>query len=153
MHIFDICNCLLKTRTQIIHDTFLFLWLCGPYFCFWWQWTKVSLICRVVARGLQIKVNYLRTSRPCPFQSFILWMRRWNLTRDWKSKHSNSYQFYIFKNILGKGPANKWNEFLEKFQREAGVHFQSKNLCCRFWELKTGLLSMKLIIDSSSKKN
>ena len=35
---------------------------------------------------------------------------------------------------LGKGPATKSDEFSEKCQR-GGVHFQSKNLYCRFWEL------------------
>ena len=37
---------------------------------------------------------------------------------------------------------NGW--ILEKFQRGAGGHFQSKNLCCRFWTYKQGFLSMKV---------
>ena len=40
-----------------------------------------------------------------------------------------------FEDVLGKGPATKSDEFLEKLQRGGGGHFQSKNLCCRFWEL------------------
>ena len=34
-------------------------------------------------------------------------------------------------------------EFLEKFQKEEGEHFQSKNLYSRFWTFKPGFLSMK----------
>ena len=46
---------------------------------------------------------------------------------------------------LGKGPATKSDEFLEKFQRgERGGHFRSKNLCCRFWELQTGLFEHEI---------
>ena len=34
--------------------------------------------------------------------------------------------------------------FLKKFQMGGGGHFQSKNLCCRFWTYKQGFLSMKV---------
>ena len=36
---------------------------------------------------------------------------------------------------LGKGGISKSDEFLEKFQKGGGGHFQSKNLCCRFLPL------------------
>ena len=36
---------------------------------------------------------------------------------------------------LGKGGVSKSDEFLEKFQKGGGGHFQSKNLCCRFLPL------------------
>ena len=36
---------------------------------------------------------------------------------------------------LGKDPATKLDEFLEKFQGGEGGNFQSKKLYCRFWEL------------------
>ena len=41
---------------------------------------------------------------------------------------------------LGKGPATKSDEFSEKCQG----HFQSKNLCCKFWELKAGLFEHEI---------
>ena len=34
---------------------------------------------------------------------------------------------------LGTDGGTESDEFLEKFQREGG-NFQSKKLCCRFWE-------------------
>ena len=45
---------------------------------------------------------------------------------------------------LGTGDSTKKDEFSEKFQRGGGGHFQSKNLCCRFWTYKQGFLSMKV---------
>ena len=36
---------------------------------------------------------------------------------------------------LGKDPATKLDDFLEKCQKKGGGPFQSKNLSCRFWEL------------------
>ena len=38
------------------------------------------------------------------------------------------------KSRNGEDPATKSDEFFEKCQ-SGGGHFQSKNLCCRFWEL------------------
>ena len=35
----------------------------------------------------------------------------------------------------GKDGVSKTDEFSEKFQKGGGGHFQSKNLCCRFWTL------------------
>ena len=46
---------------------------------------------------------------------------------------------------LGKDPATKLNEFLEKCQRGGGVHFQSKVYIADFGNFKQGFLSMKLI--------
>ena len=43
----------------------------------------------------------------------------------------------------GMDAGAKADEFLEKFQREEGEHFQSKNLYSRFWTFKPGFLSMK----------
>ena len=41
-----------------------------------------------------------------------------------------------FRNLhIGKGGCNKSDDFLEKYQRGGGGHFQSKNLFSRFWEL------------------
>ena len=45
---------------------------------------------------------------------------------------------------LGTSDSTKTDEFSEKFQRGGGGHFQSKNLCCRFWTYKQGFLSMKV---------
>ena len=39
--------------------------------------------------------------------------------------------------------ATKMDELSEKFQR-AGGHFQSKNLYCRFWELKKGFFEHEI---------
>ena len=42
------------------------------------------------------------------------------------------FQFYF----LGKDGISKSDEFLEKFQKGGGGgHFQSKNLCCRFFAI------------------
>ena len=49
-----------------------------------------------------------------------------------------------WRGVLGKGPATKFDEFSEKCHRGGGGHFQSKNLCCRFWELLTGLLDHEI---------
>ena len=38
--------------------------------------------------------------------------------------------------------SSKKDEFSEKFQG-GGVHFQSKNLCCKIWTFKQGYLTMK----------
>ena len=48
----------------------------------------------------------------------------------------NEYSTFDQTIILGKDPATKSDEFLEKCQRGGeGRHFQSKNLYYRFWEL------------------
>ena len=49
-----------------------------------------------------------------------------------KASRKHTTAFYSLD--LGKDPATKSDEFLEKCQRGGG-HFQSKNLYCRFWEL------------------
>ena len=36
----------------------------------------------------------------------------------------------------------KWMNFLKKFHRGGGGHFQSKNLCCRYWTLKQHRLEL-----------
>ena len=41
--------------------------------------------------------------------------------------------------LLGNDPATKLDDFFGKTPKGGGGHFQSKNLCCRFWELLTGL--------------
>ena len=46
---------------------------------------------------------------------------------------------------LGKGPATKSDEFLEKFQKGAGVNFNPKISVADFGNFKQGFLSMKLI--------
>ena len=50
-------------------------------------------------------------------------------------KAVKNHLWQLFNRNLGKGEATKSDEFSEKFQRGGGAHFQSKNICCRFWEL------------------
>ena len=45
---------------------------------------------------------------------------------------------------VGKGPATKSDEFLEKLQRGGGI-FNPKNYVADFGNFKQGFLSMKLI--------
>ena len=52
------------------------------------------------------------------------------------------YSKYL-DSILGKGSCTKSDEFSEKLQRGGG-HFQSKNLCCRFWKFYTGLFEHEI---------
>ena len=50
--------------------------------------------------------------------------------------------------FLGKDGSTKSEEFSEKFQKGGGAHFQTKNLCCRFWTFKQGFFRT-----GSEKKN
>ena len=54
-----------------------------------------------------------------------------NYTKVWMEK---LFLFPLY-GPLGKDPATKSDEFLEKCQRGGGDRFQSKNLYCRLWEL------------------
>ena len=47
--------------------------------------------------------------------------------------------------VLGKGPATKSDDFLEKFQRGRGVLFNPKTFVADFGNFRQGFLSMKLI--------
>ena len=55
---------------------------------------------------------------------------RWNTISTWEQKSVSR---------SGKGGSTKFDEFSEGGRG----HFQSKNICCRFWNFKQGFLSMK----------
>ena len=55
-------------------------------------------------------------------------------------------RFAMFSNcFLGKGPATKSDDFLEKFQKGGGVIFNPKIYGADFGKFKQGFLNMKLI--------
>ena len=76
------------------------------------------------SRGLQVIFKILeiaRDSKGGDYQTISFW-------RFFSKKFNHCI-------ALGKGGYTKTDEFLEKFQKGGGGHFQSKNLCCRFLPL------------------